>query len=210
MGDDTYQVLIDGEQKGPVSESWICVRLTSGELSPKTMVWRAGMAEWAPAESLDQFQGLTPAPIPPVFSPPVAAADGDDRTITVGQRPPSRPAALSAEQRPGRSVERTRNVTVDTRQRTDETPDPKRKGWNRRERFVALGLIGVTLLLSLVVIVPWFKKRVLGTCDEVYDDCVQRCDALFDTYADMQQCVGPCLDERRRCVAKERPRVQVE
>jgi GYF domain 2 len=221
VGEKTYQVLIDGDQKGPFDESWICVRLTSGELSPKALVWSAGMADWVPAESLEQFQGLAPAPaappppaapapIPPVSHPPAAVGDDDDRTVTVGQRPPSRPAALSAEQRPGRSVEPNRSVPANTSRHTDDTPDPKRKGWNRRERIVALALIGGMLLLSLVVIVPWFKKRVLGTCDDVYDDCVQRCEAMFDTYADMQKCVSPCQDERRRCVAKERPRVQVE
>lgn len=239
MAEKTYLVLVGKEQKGPVDESWICVRLTSGELSPRTLVWSEGMAAWAPAESLEQFQGLgatapppptpppapartAPPPIPPV-SPPPAAVDDDDRTVTVGHAPPSRrsdalaPGAAGphspraersvsdAEQRPGRSIAPMRSVSMDARTRDKGGPDPHRKGWNRGERIVAASVAGAALVLATLLLVPWFKKRVLGSCDEVYDDCVATCDRMFDTYADMQQCVGPCEDDRRQCLAREQP-----
>jgi len=222
--DKTYRVLIDGEQQGPVDEMWICVRLTSGELPPRTMVWCEGMAEWTPAEELEQFQGLAaasaapppaapapvaPPPIPPVSGPP--PADDDDRTVAIGHgahTPLAERSISPAEQRPGASVERVRSVSLarPADGGAAPTPEGQPRRWTRRERIVALSLLGGGLLLALVAVVPWFKKNVLGTCDEVFEDCAQRCDDLFDTYADVQKCIIPCQDELRQCQAVESPR----
>lgn len=45
----------NGRARGPEPESSVRKRLVHGELSPDTLVWAAGMDEWAPADTRAEF-----------------------------------------------------------------------------------------------------------------------------------------------------------
>ncbi|MGC6582032.1 MAG: DUF4339 domain-containing protein [Akkermansiaceae bacterium] len=48
----------DGAQKGPVAFSVLQQKFASGELSPTSLVWTNGMAEWVPASSVTEFAAI--------------------------------------------------------------------------------------------------------------------------------------------------------
>ncbi len=58
----------DGEaQKGPVSEDDLQLALSRGEVDRQSLVWRNGMPEWQPLETVDELQPLLehiPPPLP--------------------------------------------------------------------------------------------------------------------------------------------------
>lgn len=41
-----WYVVIDGVKVGPLSEDAVLARMARGEITPDTLVWRAGMADW--------------------------------------------------------------------------------------------------------------------------------------------------------------------
>ncbi len=41
-----WYVVIDGEQVGPLSDEAVMRRLDRGEITPDTLIWRAGMEDW--------------------------------------------------------------------------------------------------------------------------------------------------------------------
>jgi uncharacterized RDD family membrane protein YckC len=69
----------NGQQAGPVEESEFPGLLRAGKLTPETLVWREGMANWAPFRTA----------APPEFLPPPAA--------TPGATPLTGPEAVCAE-----------------------------------------------------------------------------------------------------------------
>lgn len=68
-----FFVLIGGQQSGPHNTSQIVQLITSGQLTPETYVWRAGMPNWDFAKNteLSGFFHIAPPPhpVPPV--PPI-------------------------------------------------------------------------------------------------------------------------------------------
>lgn len=53
---------LNGQQAGPVSQSELADRL-SNDLSPNTLVWKEGMADWLPANEVAEFKDFdTPSP----------------------------------------------------------------------------------------------------------------------------------------------------
>ena len=63
---------VDGRQQGPLDEAALAERARSGQLTPSTLVWSAGMAAWTPAQDvpavaavLASARGATPPPLPP-------------------------------------------------------------------------------------------------------------------------------------------------
>jgi hypothetical protein len=62
-----------GERRGPVSRDELFARLSAGEITPATLVWREGLADWIPFSSSELASvattGKTPPPMPPVLSP---------------------------------------------------------------------------------------------------------------------------------------------
>ncbi|MEV4175131.1 SPFH domain-containing protein [Nonomuraea sp. NPDC049709] len=55
---------VDGERRGPFEEA----ELPAAGLTPDTLVWRAGMPQWAPARDVPELAALlrdTPPPLPP-------------------------------------------------------------------------------------------------------------------------------------------------
>ena len=56
------------QQAGPFDRDMFQQKVLAGELTRETLVWRQGMADWAPAGQVAELQDLfatVPPPIPP-------------------------------------------------------------------------------------------------------------------------------------------------
>ncbi len=79
-----YHVAMNGQQAGPFSMEQMQAGLASGQMTPTSQVWAAGMAGWAAANTVPALEGLfapTPPPLPsdpPANDPP--AGSGADNT----------------------------------------------------------------------------------------------------------------------------------
>ncbi len=70
----------NGQQGGPFNVAQLQQAAAQGQLEPTTMVWAAGMAEWAAAKDVPALAGIFQAPPPPPSSsepPPPPSGDGD-------------------------------------------------------------------------------------------------------------------------------------
>ncbi len=64
---NTYHIAIDGQQTGPFPLEEIKNRIASNQVLRDTLVWSAGMPNWARADSVDELKALfsqTPPPLP--------------------------------------------------------------------------------------------------------------------------------------------------
>lgn len=63
----TYHVAVNGQAIGPFDIPTLTQMAVSGQLTPDSLVWKAGMAQWTKALSVDELNTLFPAapPIPP-------------------------------------------------------------------------------------------------------------------------------------------------
>jgi len=65
-----FFLAIDGRQAGPFEPALLRAKIASGELRPETLVWRAGMANWAQAKDVSEVAaifgsgGIAPPPVP--------------------------------------------------------------------------------------------------------------------------------------------------
>lgn len=62
-----WYVALDGSQQGPFELGTLGVRVGAGAIARETLVWRAGMAHWAPAGDQPELAALfatTPPPMP--------------------------------------------------------------------------------------------------------------------------------------------------
>lgn len=64
-----YHVTINGQPTGPFDIATLTQMATSGQLTKSSLVWKAGMAEWAKAETVDELKDVLANVMPPV--PPV-------------------------------------------------------------------------------------------------------------------------------------------
>ncbi|GAA4931027.1 SPFH domain-containing protein [Mucilaginibacter defluvii] len=61
-----YYIAIDGKSEGPATLEQLKTIISQKQLSADTKVWKKGMADWAPAESVDELADLfgnTPPPL---------------------------------------------------------------------------------------------------------------------------------------------------
>lgn len=61
-----YYIAIDGKSEGPATLEQLKTIINQKQLSADTRVWKKGMADWAPAESVDELSNLfgnTPPPL---------------------------------------------------------------------------------------------------------------------------------------------------
>jgi len=56
----------DGRQQGPFDRAGLAQQAGGGRLTPDTLVWKAGMAQWAQARQVPELAGLFPATPPPM------------------------------------------------------------------------------------------------------------------------------------------------
>lgn len=63
----SFFAVIDGQRAGPFSESELSRFVSEGKINKTTLLWRAGMSNWAAAESMPDFLriiALSPPPLP--------------------------------------------------------------------------------------------------------------------------------------------------
>lgn len=63
----------NGTQLGPVEQSELIAKLTSGEVAPSDLVWREGMVDWLPSAQINELRTLMPASQSPMAAGPVAS-----------------------------------------------------------------------------------------------------------------------------------------
>lgn len=51
----TWHIVVDGEQVGPLSESDVRARLSRGEITGETYIWREGMGDWLKISTVPEF-----------------------------------------------------------------------------------------------------------------------------------------------------------
>ena len=62
-----YHVAINGQAAGPFDLATLTQMAASGQFAAASLVWKAGMTEWAKAETVDELKTVfsqTPPPIP--------------------------------------------------------------------------------------------------------------------------------------------------
>lgn len=64
-----YYVLIDNVQQGPFDLPTLRTLAAAGTLTPRTLVWKQGMAAWAGADSQPDLQSLFGSVLPPPVTP---------------------------------------------------------------------------------------------------------------------------------------------
>lgn len=64
----TYYLAIHGQQSGPFDMNGLQAEKTAGRLTPDTLVWTQGMANWTPAKQVAALAALFP-PAPPPLPP---------------------------------------------------------------------------------------------------------------------------------------------
>lgn len=65
-----FHVLINGQQAGPYDLVTLQPLVAQGVVTPATLVWRAGMAQWAAAQTVPELASLFGPPAPPSAPPP--------------------------------------------------------------------------------------------------------------------------------------------
>lgn len=108
-GDDNWYYAQNGERKGPVSLVRLKAMAAEGWLKPEDLIWRAGLAEWIPAQDADEiFPGSlgkllrkTIAGLQPTKSSAVAELSEDSS-------PPTIPAKIS---KPAKAKRQSRAVS---------------------------------------------------------------------------------------------------
>lgn len=70
-GQVLFHVDMNGQPGGPFNAQQIQAGIANGQVTPATLVWSAGMAAWAPANTVPALQALfaTPPPMPPPVPP---------------------------------------------------------------------------------------------------------------------------------------------
>lgn len=61
-----YHIAVNGQASGPFDINTLTQMATMGQLLASTLVWKAGMAQWVQADTVDELKGLFMPPVPPV------------------------------------------------------------------------------------------------------------------------------------------------
>lgn len=73
---DPFYIFLNGQQVGPIQQQQLSQYVQSGQLTPDTLVWKNGMAQWQAAKTVPELQNLfgsqCPPPMPP--APPTPPA----------------------------------------------------------------------------------------------------------------------------------------
>lgn len=136
----------DGQRNGPIGRAELDARIAEGAVDTGTLVWRTGMAAWAPAGSVPELGLPPPVPPPPLPPSPVDTGRTDEEA---GLR------AWAAE----RAQERTRKELAEARVASGLD---YAGFWVRfAARFIdGVILGGASLLVEQVVAMLWFDGVV--------------------------------------------------
>lgn len=66
---DPFYLYLNGQQVGPVQQQQLQQYVQAGQLTPDTMVWKNGMAQWQAAKTVPDLQQLFAANCPPPMPP---------------------------------------------------------------------------------------------------------------------------------------------
>ena len=61
-----YHVAVNGQSTGPFDIATLTQMATSGQLTKSSLVWKAGMAEWVKAETVEELKDVLSNVMPPV------------------------------------------------------------------------------------------------------------------------------------------------
>lgn len=61
-----YHVAVNGQPTGPFDMNALSQMAISGQFLPSSLVWKAGMAAWVKAETVDELKGLFGGVMPPI------------------------------------------------------------------------------------------------------------------------------------------------
>lgn len=64
-----FYLFLNGQNVGPLQLAQLSQYAQCGHLGPNTLVWKAGMPQWAPANSLPELQWLFSGPVQPPVPP---------------------------------------------------------------------------------------------------------------------------------------------
>ncbi len=73
---------VDGQQQGPFDGPQLPAKVASGELTPDTLVWTAGMEQWQQAREIPALApvlAIAPPPLPPPPAAPAPSAPTDQQ-----------------------------------------------------------------------------------------------------------------------------------
>mgnify|MGYP002627068718 CR=1 FL=1 len=62
----TYHVVVNGAAAGPYGMQELSQMVVEGQLTQTTLVWKPGMATWAPVSSIPELMGIFNNTIPPI------------------------------------------------------------------------------------------------------------------------------------------------
>lgn len=62
----TYYIYVNGQQIGNQTIAQIAQLLSLGQITGETLVWTAGMSNWAPLKSVPELASAIPPPVPPI------------------------------------------------------------------------------------------------------------------------------------------------
>lgn len=68
-----WHVAVNGNTQGPYTPQQLAQGISAGQLTPESLVWTNGQAEWLPAGQVPQLGGLFTAATPPPPPPPPAS-----------------------------------------------------------------------------------------------------------------------------------------
>ncbi len=66
-----FYVAVNGQQTGPFDSAALQNEARAGRLTRDSLVWKAGMAQWTPAEQTPEVASILPPPPPPPPPPPL-------------------------------------------------------------------------------------------------------------------------------------------
>src|SRR5689334_17273962 len=55
--ENNWHIVVEGEQVGPLSPSDVRARLSRGEVTGETFIWREGMTDWLKISAVPEFAG---------------------------------------------------------------------------------------------------------------------------------------------------------
>ena len=61
-----YHIVVNGQATGPFDIATLTQMATSGQLTKSSLVWKAGMAEWVKAETVEELKDVLGNVVPPV------------------------------------------------------------------------------------------------------------------------------------------------
>ena len=129
-----WDYAVAGDRQGPVAAADLKKMADAGKLKPEDLVWKDGMADWAPARSIKGLFGAAAAAAAP------AGRSGEQKAARVREAEPvddDRPSARGRRRdeeddrpsRRGRDEEDDERPSARVRRRDDEDDDrPSRRG----------------------------------------------------------------------------------